>query len=71
MFLSTPLLLNELEQKYSYIQFLDAAHEQEHSLEVHLPFLQKVLSDFTLIPLLIGNAEPKQVEEVLNELWAR
>jgi hypothetical protein len=63
------ITLNELEQKYSYIQFLDAAHEQEHSLEVHLPFLQKVLSDFTLIPLLIGNAEPEQVEKVLNELW--
>ncbi len=54
---------------HSYVQFSDAAHEQEHSLEVHVPFLQKVLNDFTLIPLLVGNADPDQVATILNELW--
>ncbi len=61
--------LSNLENKYDYVQFLDAAHEQEHSLEVHLPFLQKVLNDFTLIPLLVGDASPEQVANVLNDLW--
>lgn len=61
-------VLEELEH-HSYVQFSDAAHEQEHSLEVHIPFLQKVLNDFTLIPLLIGNAEPDQVATILKELW--
>jgi len=60
--------LEQLE-KYPYVQFMDAAHEQEHSLEVHLPFLQKVLDDFLLIPLLVGNAEPEQIATILNELW--
>jgi len=47
----------------------DRAHAQEHSLEVHLPFLQVVLADFTLVPLVVGEATPSQVAEVLALLW--
>jgi AmmeMemoRadiSam system protein B len=46
-----------------------AAHAWEHSLEVHLPFLQTVLDRFTLVPLVVGDAEPAAVEEVLDHLW--
>ncbi|NDP37980.1 MAG: AmmeMemoRadiSam system protein B [Rhodoferax sp.] len=46
-----------------------AAHAQEHSLEVQLPFLQAVLDDFKLVPLAVGNATPEQVAEVLEALW--
>jgi len=45
------------------------AHELEHSLEVHLPFLQTLLSEFKLLPLAVGYAEPAQVAEVLDVLW--
>jgi MEMO1 family protein len=45
------------------------AHAREHSLEVHLPFLQQVLADFTLLPLLVGDASPDAVAEVLGEVW--
>lgn len=51
------------------VQPLAAAHAAEHSLEVHLPFLQSVLSDFTLLPLVVGDAAPAQVAEVLRHLW--
>ena len=47
----------------------DQAHAQEHSLEVHLPFLQTVLENFSLVPLVVGDASPKEVAEVLNLLW--
>jgi AmmeMemoRadiSam system protein B len=47
----------------------DEAHAQEHSLEVHLPFLQQVLSDFKLVPLAVGDATPAEVAEVLETLW--
>ena len=46
-----------------------AAHDQEHSLEVQLPFLQKMLDDFTLLPLAVGDATPEEVAEVLDTLW--
>lgn len=37
------------------ISFRQSAHSQEHSLEVQLPFLQKVLNDFKIVPIIIGN----------------
>jgi hypothetical protein len=46
-----------------------AAHAQEHSLEVQLPFLQAVLRDFKLLPLAVGEASPAEVAEVLERLW--
>ncbi len=46
-----------------------AAHAQEHSLEVHLPFLQTVLGEFTLVPLAVGFATPADVAAVLDALW--
>jgi len=46
-----------------------AAHAQEHSLEVQLPFLQTVLDDFTLLPLAVGEATAQQVAQVLDALW--
>jgi len=47
----------------------DRAHQDEHSLEVQLPFLQEILGDFTLIPLVVGDAEQEEVAEVINALW--
>lgn len=47
----------------------DPAHAQEHSLEVHLPFLQRALDDFSLLPLAVGQASPEAVAEVLERLW--
>ena len=48
---------------------LDEAHEQEHALEVQLPFLQTVLNTFKLVPLAVGDASAKEVSEVLEALW--
>jgi len=51
------------------VHVMDEAHANEHSLEVHLPFLQETLGDFTLIPLVVGSARPEEVSEVLEMLW--
>src|SRR5579859_1212620 len=48
---------------------LDEAHRQEHSLEVHLPFLQMLLDRFTLVPLVAGDASDEMVADVLETLW--
>lgn len=51
------------------VQVLDEAHRLEHSLEVQLPFLQTALDDFTLVPLVVGEASAQAVAEVLERLW--
>jgi AmmeMemoRadiSam system protein B/AmmeMemoRadiSam system protein A len=47
----------------------DRVHADEHALEVQLPFLQRVLGDFALVPLLVGKADPAQVAAVIERLW--
>ena len=44
------------------VKFFDQAHEPEHCLEVHLPFLQAVLDGFTLVPMLIGDVRDDHSE---------
>jgi AmmeMemoRadiSam system protein B/AmmeMemoRadiSam system protein A len=47
----------------------DAAHAMEHSLEVQLPFLQKMLGEFALAPFAVGMASVAEVAEVIERLW--
>lgn len=56
-------------RKLPHVRILDEAHHGEHSLEVHLPFLQKVLDRFTVLPLVVGDAEPEKVAELLRAVW--
>ena len=56
-------------QRLPQVVALDAAHAREHSLEIHLPFLQRALGSFTLVPLVVGRASPGAVAEVLANLW--
>ena len=60
--------LSAIEDLPAVIQ-LDEAHAAEHSLEVHIPFLQEVLADFSILPLVIGDAEGRDVEAVIDRLW--
>jgi AmmeMemoRadiSam system protein B len=57
--------INDLPQ----VRQLDAAFDGEHCLEVQLPFLQVLLTDFRLVPLLVGTANGAEVAEVLERLW--
>lgn len=52
-----------------YVSINDIAHATEHSLEVHLPFLQIVLDSFTLVPLLIGDCSPNAISKTLDLAW--
>ncbi len=48
---------------------IDQAHAPEHSLEVQIPFLQTVLKNFSLVPLVVGECTSAEVAEVLELLW--
>jgi AmmeMemoRadiSam system protein B/AmmeMemoRadiSam system protein A len=41
----------------------------EHSLEMPLIFVQRLLPGVEIIPVLVGDAEPALVEEALERLW--
>ena len=49
----------------------DTPHAPEHALEVELPFLQRVLEDFTIVPLLVGAASPEQVARVIETVLGK
>ena len=61
-------VIEKLETLPQVVQ-LDEAHALEHSLEVHLPFLQEVLTDFSLVPLVVGDTRPEEVAEALEAVW--
>ncbi len=52
-----------------FVGYLEQAHALEHSLEVHLPFLQQTLSHFKLVPIVAGDASADQTSQVINQLW--
>jgi len=54
---------------YRQVVVSPAAHAMEHSLEVQLPFLQKMLGEFSLLPLAVGDARLQEVVEVIERLW--
>tara|TARA_R110001583_G_scaffold59702_1_gene177534 strand:- start:777 stop:1610 length:834 start_codon:yes stop_codon:yes gene_type:complete len=51
------------------VQYSALAHAQEHSLEVQLPFLQRLIPSFTLLPLVVGRCSAQEVAEVLEKVW--
>ncbi|NOZ53033.1 MAG: AmmeMemoRadiSam system protein B [Gammaproteobacteria bacterium] len=75
-FFTTPLgnirldrtTINRINQRPDVAE-LDQAHALEHSLEVHLPFLQVILHNFQLVPIVVGDATTDAVSQLLTELW--
>ena len=55
--------------KRRLISINDPVHQKEHGLEVHLPFLQTIFPDFSMVPLAVGDAKTPAVQAVLNALW--
>lgn len=74
---STPLgeiaidktLAQAITQQHDQIIYSDMGHDiDEHALEVHLPFLQVVLEDFKLVPIVMGNQDRGNIEILTKAL---
>jgi AmmeMemoRadiSam system protein B len=63
-----PTLLERV-RTLAHVVVSDEAHRDEHSLEVQLPFLQRLLPPFTLLPVVVGRARPSEVAELLEQVW--
>jgi AmmeMemoRadiSam system protein B len=56
-------------RELDFVEMSDKAHALEHSLEVHVPFLQAVLGDFRLVPIVVGDASPQQSARLFETVW--
>ncbi|MEQ1638094.1 MAG: AmmeMemoRadiSam system protein B [Methylococcales bacterium] len=54
---------------FPFVTHIEQAHTYEHSLEVHLPFLQETLDNFKIVPIVAGDASAEQVAQVIEALW--
>lgn len=63
-------LAGELMAQDSIFSFQPGAHAIEHSLEVQIPFLQQVLSDFKIVPILMGHWS-ESVCSILSDALAK
>jgi len=65
-------LTGDLAQEKNF-QKLDSAHRPEHALEVELPFLQTVLADFEIVPMIFGAEtslnQLKEISQVLKKYY--
>ncbi|MFP4344081.1 MAG: AmmeMemoRadiSam system protein B [Anaerolineales bacterium] len=57
--------LHRLADDSDLFHLLPHAHDNEHSLEVQLPFLQRLYPDVPIVPILFGNVDPEEVGRVL------
>lgn len=59
-------LVNRLK---SEIEITELRAEREHSIEIQLPFLQMTLKDFSLLPVMVGNPDVWDVENLVGALY--
>ncbi len=54
---------------FDFVGISDESHADEHSLEVQLPFLQKVLHGARLVPLVVGEIHPQKLKVLVDHVW--
>ena len=57
-------LSNSLEDRVKFLKPDAPAHAQEHSIEVQLPFLERVLADFTFLPISLSHLSEEECAEL-------
>jgi AmmeMemoRadiSam system protein B/AmmeMemoRadiSam system protein A len=52
-----------------FVTIDDVPHRREHALEVQLPFVQEVLGDVPVLPIVVGHVQPHDVARALEAIW--
>ncbi|HJN56473.1 MAG: AmmeMemoRadiSam system protein B [Candidatus Woesearchaeota archaeon] len=60
--------LGQVKVMENNLKKLEEPHVKEHSLEVQIPFLQKILKDFEILPMVAGDADPKKISDCIQPL---
>ncbi|MCW9000430.1 MAG: AmmeMemoRadiSam system protein B, partial [Kangiellaceae bacterium] len=55
--------------EFPQVEFNDLAHQQEHSLEVQLPFIYHLMRGVKLVPLVFGETTSSAITEIIEYLW--
>lgn len=50
-------------------EFVDAAYEQEHAIEVELPFIKTLTQEAKIIPILYENTSYKNITQIIDQYW--
>ena len=58
------ILANQIKKNSKYVKEDDLPHAHEHSIEVQLPFLQFIQSDFKFVPIVVSAASLDIYREV-------
>ena len=61
-------LIEKLRARGDFFQCIPEAHVWEHSVQVQVPFLQHMLKDFTLVPILTGHLDEKTTRAIADIL---
>lgn len=61
-------MARSLVDEASGVRMLPEAFEKEHSLEVQLPFLQRTLSGFSVVPVLMGAPSRESFDHLASKL---
>jgi AmmeMemoRadiSam system protein B/AmmeMemoRadiSam system protein A len=60
-----------LMEQCGFVRYQAPAFEREHSLEVQLPFLQKVLENFKIVPMVMGKLSGPELRALADHLTTR
>jgi hypothetical protein len=63
-------LAKQIRKNSELVSDIPAAHLQEHSIEIQLPFLQYVLGDFSFVPLVMGDQRAETCQELARAIYA-
>ncbi len=63
-------LIGQLIGAHPNISYRPSAHRDEHSLEVQVPFLQRALTGFKLVMVVVGGRDPEAELTLVNALVA-